>query len=375
MRSSGKQENEDAMPVCWITRAFMVCQPAMIVAQRKFGRIPRWLEPMGIISHISTLRSIEKMVEDCTMKHLSKPFAACLLVLAMFVAPSIMTAFQQEFVRQSMLVSTSWLQEHLNDPVLVILHVGTNRREYRDGHIQGARFLWTQALAYSDPDLTLELPSVAQADSVLKKLGITEKSRIVLCFDGSNVTPTTRVLFTLDYLGLGDRVSLLDGGLDAWKAEGHPVITETPQVAEGSFAPAPKLNLVVTCDWLKDNLNNPGISIVDARAAQYYSGSGGGMPRPGHIPNAVSIPFSSLLDSTNRLKDLASLRHIFQQAGVKQGTRVVSYCHIGQQATMVYFVAKYLGYEAQVYDGSFEEWSGCKDLPLVSPASATPSKQ
>jgi thiosulfate/3-mercaptopyruvate sulfurtransferase len=60
---------------------------------------------------------------------------------------------------------------------------------------------------------------------------------------------------------------------------------------------------------------------------------------------------------------------------VKQGNRVISYCHIGQQATLVYFVAKYLGYESQVYDGSFEEWSGRKDLPLVNPAAPTPSRR
>jgi thiosulfate/3-mercaptopyruvate sulfurtransferase len=274
-----------------------------------------------------------------------------------------------------MVVSAAWLQQHLNDPFLVVLHVGTNRREFRDGHIPGARFLWTQALAYSDPDQTLELPSKAQADSVLKKLGITEKGRIILCFDGGNVTPTTRVFFTLDYLGLGDRVSLLDGGLDAWKAEGHPIVTETPTISEGTFVPTTNANLVATSNWLKDSLNNPGISIVDARAAQYYAGNGGGMPRPGHIPNAVSIPFSSLVDSTNRLKDPTSLNRIFQQAGIKRGSRVISYCHIGQQATMVYFVAKYLGYEAQVYDGSFEEWSGRKDLPLVNPALATPPRK
>jgi thiosulfate/3-mercaptopyruvate sulfurtransferase len=315
------------------------------------------------------------MMEDSTMKHFCNLLVACLFALAVFLAPSPTTAFQQESVRQSMLVTTAWLQEHLNDPTLVIVHVGNNRREYRDGHIQGARFLWTQALAYSDPDLTLELPSKTQADSVLRKLGISGKNRIILCFDGSNVTPTTRIFFTLDYFGLGDRVSMLDGGLDAWKSEGRLVVTEVPAAVAGSFVPAPKPNLVATADWLMDNLDNTKISIVDARAAQYYLGSGGGMPRPGHIPNAVSIPFSSLLDSTNRLKDPVSLKHIFQQAGVKDGSRVISYCHIGQQASLVYFAARYLGYEARLYDGSFEEWSGRKDLPLVNPAAAGSPKK
>jgi thiosulfate/3-mercaptopyruvate sulfurtransferase len=315
------------------------------------------------------------MIEECTMTPPSKRLAVLLFVFSIYLVPTALPAFQQESVRQSMLVSAAWVQEHLNDPSLVVLHTGTNRREYKDGHIPGARFLWTQSLTYSDPDLTLELPSRVQADSVLKKLGVSAKSRIVLCFDGTNVTPTTRVYFTLDYLGLGDRVSLLDGGLDAWKAEGRPIVTDTPTIAAGSVAPAARANLVVTSDWLKDNLDNRGITIVDARAPQYYSGNGGGMPRPGHIPNAVNVPFSGLLDSTNRVKDPVSLRRIFEQAGVKQGSRVIAYCHIGQQATMVYFVAKYLGYETQVYDGSFEEWSGRKDLPLVNPGASAPPRK
>ena len=153
------------------------------------------------------------------------------------------------------------------------------------------------------------------------------------------------------------------------------MITESPNIAPGTFKPVLRKNLVVSGDWLKDNLNNTGITIVDARAPQYYTGVAGGMPRPGHIPNSINIPFSTLLDSTVKLKDPAALRSIFEQAGVKKGTRVISYCHIGQQASLVYFVARYLGYEAQIYDGSFEEWSGRKDLPLMNPSVATPSKR
>jgi thiosulfate/3-mercaptopyruvate sulfurtransferase len=316
-----------------------------------------------------------KKTEGGTMTRCSKCLLVCVSLVVMFLMPSVTTAFQQEPVRQSMLVSTKWLQDHLSDPSVVIVHVGNNRREYRDGHIPGARFLWVQSLAYSDPDLTLEVPTKVQADSVLRKLGVSDRGRIILYFDGSNVTPTTRMYFTLDYLGLGNRVSLLDGGLDAWKADGRPVVTEIPAEGTESYSSTLTPGLVASSDWLKDNLNNAKISIVDARTPQYYAGTGGGMPRPGHIPGALNIPFSSLLDSTNRLKDSASLKSIFQQAGVKRGSRVISYCHIGQQASLVYFVAKYLGYDAQLYDGSFEEWSGRKDLPIVNPAAATIPKK
>jgi thiosulfate/3-mercaptopyruvate sulfurtransferase len=304
--------------------------------------------------------------EDCAMKCCCKHIISIWTIALLFVVPSLAAAFSGGPVNHSMLVTTQWLQDHLNDPSLVILHVSVNRREYRDGHIPGARFLWTQALAYSDPDLTLELPTKIQADSVLRKLGIKQTGRIIIYFDGNNVTPMARVYYTLDFLGLGNRVSLLDGGLDAWKAEARPVVTEVPGDANGTFTSSPNPSLVATCDWLKNNLSDSNITVVDARTPQFYLGSGGGMPRPGHIPNAVNAPFSNLVDSTNRLKDPASLKAIFQKSGVREGSRVISYCHIGQQASLVYFVAKYLGYDAQVYDGSFEEWSGRKDLPVVN---------
>jgi thiosulfate/3-mercaptopyruvate sulfurtransferase len=81
------------------------------------------------------------------------------------------------------------------------------------------------------------------------------------------------------------------------------------------------------------------------------------------------VPFSALIDGTT-IKDEPALRAIFTAAGVKPGTEVVSYCHIGQQGSLVWLVARILGYEARLYDGSFEDWSGREDLPVVNPAAA-----
>jgi thiosulfate/3-mercaptopyruvate sulfurtransferase len=302
------------------------------------------------------------------MNRFSSLVAILVIPLALFAQPKSAGSGQS-----SMLVSASWLADHLKDPSVIIFHVAQNRTEFKNGHIPGARFLWSQALAYTDPDLTLELPSLAQADSVLKNLGISDRVTIVLYFGASNVTPTTRVYLTLEYLGLGDHVSFLDGGLEAWKAEGRVVSTEPVSYSPGTYVPQKK-TVTVGWEWVKDNLDNPKVSIVDARGAQFYAGNGGGMPRAGHLPNAASIPFSTLVDSTNKLKDVAILKKIFSDAGVKPGNTVVSYCHIGQQATLVYFVAKYLGYDARVYDGSFEEWSGRTDLPVVNPAATMQKK-
>lgn len=290
-----------------------------------------------------------------------------ILALAFLLVPLALFAQTPKTSQTSMVVSTAWLAEHLTDPSVIVVHVASNRNEYKNGHIPGARFLWTQALSTTNPDLTLELPSLTQADTVLKSLGVSDRSTIVLYFGGQNVSPTTRVFLTFEYLGLGDHISFLDGGFEAWKSEGRPTSQEPVSAVPSAYAPHTK-QVTVDWEWVKNSLDDSNVSIIDARAPQFYAGNGGGMPRPGHLPNAANIPFSSLVDSTNKFKDVPTLKKIFADAGVKPGNTVVSYCHIGQQASLVYFVAKYLGYDARVYDGSFEEWSGRTDLPVVNPA-------
>ncbi|MBZ5536246.1 MAG: sulfurtransferase [Acidobacteriia bacterium] len=272
--------------------------------------------------------------------------------------------------RSSLLVSTTWLADHLKDPSLVLIQIGP-KEGYEAGHIAGARFLSLMDISTpSGKGLTLELPKVDELKSTLEGLGISNNSRIVLYYGTDWVSPTTRVFFTLDYLGLGDRTSILDGGLPVWRAEGHPVTKELPKVQQGSLTPHPRPSVVVDAAWVSSNLNNHSVAIIDARAPEYYSGtSAGKIRRAGHIPGAMNVPYSSLLDDSNKLKTPDELRAAFLAANIKPDSHIVSYCHIGQQATVVYFVARYLGYEPSLYDGSFEDWSARTELPVTTAGS------
>jgi len=298
-----------------------------------------------------------------------------------FLAVSLLTlivfASSQEAkkrVNESMIVSTDWLAKHLNDDSLVLLQVG-DKKEFEEAHIAGAQFIQLQDISTPrGQGLILELPSVDQLKTTFEKLGVTDKSRIIVYFGKDWVTPTARVFMTLDYLGLGDRTSILDGGLPAWRAENRAVTAEVRAAKPGGFTPHPNSKLVVDAAWVNANLKNAGVAIVDARAAKFYTGEDAGqMPRGGHIPGARSIPFSTVVDDkTNKFKTADALRALFSTAGVKENDSVATYCHIGQQASLLYFVARYLGYDAHLYDGSFQDWSQRSELPVEKSEQAKP---
>ena len=239
----------------------------------------------------------------------------------------------------------------------------------RQGHVPGARFLWAQAYAPSTPDGSYDLPAAEQATAIFRELGLGQEARIVLVYSGAQIQQTARALLTFEHFGFERRVSIMNGGFDAWKAEGRAVSVETPTVAPGTAVAKPGGRFVVDASYVRARVEAPAATIVDAREARFYQGDGGGQPRPGHIPGAVNLPFSKLVDGTT-IKDDALLRETFTAAGVKPGTEVVSYCHIGQQASLVWLAARILGYEARLYDGSFEDWSGREDLPVLNPAVA-----
>jgi thiosulfate/3-mercaptopyruvate sulfurtransferase len=270
--------------------------------------------------------------------------------------------------REPMLVTVDWLGEHLHDPSLVLLQIG-EKKDYDKGHIPGAQFLEYESISTPHGQgLMLELPPMEQLVSVFEKLGVSNDSHVILYFGTNWVTPTTRVYWTLDYMGLGDRTSILNGGLVAWEATHHPASTESKPPAKGSITPAARKEIVADAAWVSSHLNQPGVTIIDARTHEFYSGSqSDGNPRTGHIPGATNLSYLDVIDQdNNKFKSADALKELFKGAGLKPGNLMVSYCHIGQRATVLYFTAKMLGYDAKMYDGSWEDWSHRKDLPIVS---------
>jgi thiosulfate/3-mercaptopyruvate sulfurtransferase len=265
---------------------------------------------------------------------------------------------------RSLIVSPAWLAAHLDDPDLVLLHVG-DADAYRAKHIKGARHVALSDLSIvmqPDGGLHLEMLPADDLRHHFEALGISNSSRIVVYFGQDWVSPATRVVFTLDAAGLGPQTVLLDGGMPAWVRDGHAVTDAAPPVRTGKLAPLTMPPIIVGATTVLSSLGKPGVVVVDARDKTFYDGTATGSSherkhRTGHIAGALSIPYDSVFDDQLVLRSPDELKERFAKAGVAPGDTVIGYCHIGQQATAMLFAARRLGHPVLLYDGSFEDWS------------------
>jgi thiosulfate/3-mercaptopyruvate sulfurtransferase len=294
-----------------------------------------------------------------------------LCALAVALAAS---AQAQASPRAELTVTPAWLAEHLKDPNLVLLHVG-DRKEYDQAHIAGARYASMSDVSVSDHDhdkdsgLMLEMPTADSLRKQLQALGISDNSRVIVYYGNDWVSPSTRIIFTLDYAGLGSHSALLDGGMNAWKETGHAVTADVSAARVGQLSPLRIKPIVVNAEYVKANLRSPTFHLIDGRGAVFYDGVQKGGPRNGHVAGARNIPFNEVTDDKLFLKSPAQLEALFTKAGVGPRDTVVAYCHIGQQATAVLFAARTLGHPVLLYDGSFQDWSRHGDqYPVENPA-------
>ncbi len=302
------------------------------------------------------------------MKKTSLFFVFTLIIFVM-IQETVVSSDQS--IKESLLVTTDWLSDRLDDPSIIILHVG-KKDEYDEAHIPGATlFPIMDIFQPPSENLNHEIPPSEQLIDVVRSIGINDDSRIILYYSENWLTVATRAYLTFDYIGLGEQTSILDGGLAQWLEEDRTTTDNIIESSEGKITLQINEAALVDVNWMKENLRNPEVVLVDGRPEEFYNGSEkeDHIAKFGHITGAISIPFNEITteEVAYKFKDTKELEKLFLESGVKQGATIVIYCNTGVWATLVYFTSKYLGYKTRFYDGSFEEWARDDTLPVTEP--------
>jgi thiosulfate/3-mercaptopyruvate sulfurtransferase len=248
-------------------------------------------------------------------------------------------------------------------PYLVV----SGRQTFEAGHIPGANFMDLQA-EFSDKTTGLRfmMPPVAQLEAAFGRHGISANSRVVLYSIGTAMW-ATRFWWMLRSLGF-DNVSVLDGGIDKWSAEGRDIETGlTGDYPSAAFSAKPRPGFFVGKDEVLAATGDHGTVTVNALGPQFYRGlEPSRYGRPGRIPGSVNVPAATLVDpATKTFVPLADAEQKFAAQGFSRDKRVVAYCGGGISATIDLFMLHRLGYDKlTLYDASMGEWATDHSLPI-----------
>ncbi|QXQ07871.1 3-mercaptopyruvate sulfurtransferase [Sphingosinicellaceae bacterium] len=276
------------------------------------------------------------------------------------------------------LVTTEWLAAEIGKSDLRVIDAtlippgesGEARAAFEAAHIPGAVFFDLDEIVDNSSELPHMLPLPEKFASRMQALGLGDGSRIVV-YDNSPLHSSARAWWMLTLFGAHE-VSILDGGLAKWQAEGRAIESGRPIVRHRHFTVWADKKSVRTQAQMHDILRSKAEQIVDARSAGRFTGT---EPEPraglrsGHIPGSKNLPIAKLFNDDGTWKQGDALTAAFTEAGVDISKPIVTTCGSGVTASVIYFGATLLGAKnLALYDGSWAEWGASASNPVVTGA-------
>ena len=272
------------------------------------------------------------------------------------------------------LVSTQWLADHLDSPDLVVINAWMPPVTHPDAppvyphaHIPGAVFFDVNEICDKNSDLPHMLPAPHVFSSAMRKLGIGDGQTIIV-YDDFGFYSAPRVWWTLRTMG-ANSVFVLDGGFPKWRAENRPVTDDVPRKPQSHFSARLNHAAVANLSQVRRSTETGDRQLLDARSADRFAGTA---PEPraglrqGHMPAALNLPFTHLINEDGTFRARAELDAIYRDAGVDLKKPVTTTCGSGVTAAILTLGLTVLGArDLTLYDGSWTEWGGRDDTEII----------
>jgi len=290
--------------------------------------------------------------------------------------PAVTPIEDRGYAHPEVLVSTDWVSQHLNDPMVRLIESNEDLLLYDTGHIPGAvKVDWTNDL--NDP-LVRDYIDTDRLQRLLRSKGINKDTTIVFYGDKNNWW-ATYAFWVLQLFGIG-RVRLMDGGRLRWIDEGRTLTNDAPSYSPGNIVVGRRNDAPVRAfrDEVLEHVTRSG-QLVDVRSPEEFRGERLHMPdypsegavRGGHIPGAKSIPWARAIDpDSHTFRPATELRQLYEKEnGLRRDAETIAYCRIGERSSHTWFALTYLlGFDAvRNYDGSWTEWGNGVRLPVEKP--------
>ncbi|SBT52142.1 sulfurtransferase [Micromonospora narathiwatensis] len=272
--------------------------------------------------------------------------------------------------RDTALVSAEWAEKNIDAPGVVFVEVDEDTSAYDTGHLAGAIKLdWKTDL--QDP-VRRDFVNKAQFEALLSERGIANEDTVIL-YGGNNNWFAAYAYWYFKLYGHGD-VKLLDGGRKKWELDARPLVTDAVTRPSTQYvAQEPDTSIRAFRDEVVAAIGTK--NLVDVRSPDEYAGrllAPAHLPqeqaqRAGHVPTAISVPWSKAANEDGTFKSDDELRRIYGDAGLDDSKETIAYCRIGERSSHTWFVLQELLGHANVknYDGSWTEYGSLVGVPVA----------